>query len=282
MSNDSNPSAFGESKGCGNVLRDAREAQGLSIEEAAGRLHMPVHVVRALEQEDWQRLGAPVFVRGQVRSYARLLGVDLSPLLAQAHVAPVEPVKLVSHSHIPRAKWMFDNIMRRAVYVVITAVLVVPIWYAAHYHFGAEALRTAALDVMPGSREAAVPAPPASTPEEARVPAETPRKVNPPYVASLTPVRPAVAEPSGLKLEFSGDSWVQVTGQDGQVVEKALVKAGEERQYTAGQVGRVVLGNASAVEVQHDGSTVDLTPFRRANVARFAVSSDGSVVPASN
>ncbi|RBC16655.1 DUF4115 domain-containing protein, partial [Xanthomonas oryzae pv. oryzae] len=53
------------------------------------------------------------------------------------------------------------------------------------------------------------------------------------------------------------------------------------RTYSPGQVGRIVLGNASAVEVQQGGSIVDVRPFQRANVARFAVSSDGSVVPAS-
>ena len=41
----------------------------------------------------------------------------------------------------------------------------------------------------------------------------------------------------------------------------------------------MVLGNAAAVEVQQSGSTVDMTPYKRANVARFAVSSDGSLVP---
>jgi cytoskeleton protein RodZ len=41
----------------------------------------------------------------------------------------------------------------------------------------------------------------------------------------------------------------------------------------------VVLGNASAVEVQQAGSTVDIAPYRRANVARFTVSSDGSLAP---
>jgi cytoskeleton protein RodZ len=43
-----------------------------------------------------------------------------------------------------------------------------------------------------------------------------------------------------------------------------------------------MLGNASAVEVQQRGATLDLAPYRKANVARFAVSSDGSVVAASD
>ena len=65
--------------GCGARLRKAREAAGLSEADVADRLKMPVRVVRSLESEDWSRLGAPVFVRGQLRSYSRLLGLTTQP-----------------------------------------------------------------------------------------------------------------------------------------------------------------------------------------------------------
>jgi cytoskeleton protein RodZ len=44
----------------------------------------------------------------------------------------------------------------------------------------------------------------------------------------------------------------------------------------------VVLGNAAAVEVRTRGKTRDLAPYMRANVARFTVSSDGSLAPAAD
>ena len=55
-------------RGCGARLRKAREAAGLTQADVASRLKMPVRVVDSLESEDWSRLGAPVFVRGQLRS----------------------------------------------------------------------------------------------------------------------------------------------------------------------------------------------------------------------
>lgn len=134
MISDSNPNPFEQEKGCGQQLRDAREAAGLSVDDVAGKLRMPAHVVRSLEQEEWQRLGAPVFVRGQLRSYARLLRVDLDPLLQQTTIAPVEPVKLVSHTHTPRARRILESTARKAMYVVITGVFAVPVWYATRSH----------------------------------------------------------------------------------------------------------------------------------------------------
>ncbi|MET7140162.1 DUF4115 domain-containing protein [Xanthomonas sp. PPL139] len=289
MISDSNPNAFDGAKGCGQQLREAREAAGLSIDDVGSRLRMPVHVVQALESEQWQRLGAPVFVRGQLRSYARLLGVDLEPLLQTAQIAPVQPVELISHTHTPPLRRMLESATRRMVYVVITAGLAVPVWYATRSHFADDnGPSTASLDVVPGapgSTTAATATPAAGNPAPAPAApaAARPAPSAAPYIASLTPMPRPEAEPekNSLSLSFQGDSWVQILAPDGTPVEKALLKAGESRTYAPGQVGRVVLGNASAVQVQHAGSTVDLTPFRRANVARFAVSSDGSVVPAS-
>lgn len=292
MISESNPNPFEQQKGCGQYLRDARQAAGLTVDEVATRLRMPLQVVRALEQEDWQRLGAPVFVRGQLRSYARLLNVDLEPLLQQARLEQVEPVKLVSHAHTPRGRRLIESAARRAVYVVITGVLVVPVWYATRSHFADPAPSTASLDVVPG--DASAPLASAGTPSDAAAtPGDTPAAADnnkpatptAPYIASLTPMprstAPVASATAGaLSLRFSGDSWIQVSAPDGSTVEKALVRSGEQRSYEPGRVARVILGNASAVEVQQGGSIVDVKPFQRANVARFAVSSDGSVVPA--
>lgn len=110
--------------------------------------------------------------------------------------------------------------------------------------------------------------------------------------ASMAPSLPAAAQPStqapvpavseGLLLRFDGDSWLKVLAPGGAVLEQALVRAGEQRSFAAGAVGRVVLGNADAVRVERSGEAVDLSPYRRANVARFTVSSDGSLARAAD
>nr|WP_219628912.1 RodZ domain-containing protein [Stenotrophomonas maltophilia] len=270
-------------------MRQAREAAGLTLEDVGSRLRMPIQVVRSLEEEQWQKLGAPVFVRGQLRSYARLLDVDVGQLLEQAQVGPVVPPTLVSHTHTPRARRIAENLGRRVLYVGITAVLAVPVWFATRGHFdgsAAPAPNTASLDALP----AAVPVTPSaagiepSAPVEvAAAPASKPAAT--PYVASLAPVprsAPTAAAANTLDMQFNGDSWVDIGGPDGTSVEKALIKSGESRSFTPGQVARVTLGNASAVQVQQNGAIVDLTPYQRANVARFQVSSEGSVVPVSH
>jgi cytoskeleton protein RodZ len=284
---DQTVNAFDTAAGCGARLRQAREAAGLTLEAVGQQLRMPVQVVKSLEEEQWQRLGAPVFVRGQLRSYARLLKVDIGDVLEQAHIGPIVPPQLVSHTHTPRARRIAESLGRRVLYVGITAVLAVPVWFATRGHFDgtANTPNTASLDVIP----AAVPVAGGDTPTApapATAESAKPSAPSAPYLASLTPVpRPAaapVAVGGGLTLQFKGDSWIDITAPDGTTVEKALLKSGETRSFAPGQVARMVLGNASAVEVQQGGTIVDLSPYQRANVARFTVSSDGSVAPVSH
>ena len=88
---------------------------------------------------------------------------------------------------------------------------------------------------------------------------------------------------SGGELKLNqGDSWMEVFDAEGEVLEQALLSSGDSRDYAEGEVGRVVLGNSAAVEVRASGKPVDVAAFSRANVARFALSSDGSVAPVEN
>mgnify|MGYP003477329100 FL=1 len=82
-----------------------------------------------------------------------------------------------------------------------------------------------------------------------------------------------------LSVTFSGESWVRLSAPDGTVIEQALVQPGQQRVFKPGQIGKAVLGNAQAVSMQYRGQAMDLTPYIRANVVRFAVSSDGSLQP---
>ena len=68
-------------EGPGTVLRAARLAQNLGIADVARQLKLSVGQVEALESGDFQRLPGPVFVRGFIRNYARLLRVDTELLL---------------------------------------------------------------------------------------------------------------------------------------------------------------------------------------------------------
>ncbi|MCK9200598.1 MAG: DUF4115 domain-containing protein [Gallionella sp.] len=66
----------------GAALREARERIGLSVADAAGQIKLAPRQIEALEADDYQHLPEMAFVRGFVRSYAKVLQLDAQPLLA--------------------------------------------------------------------------------------------------------------------------------------------------------------------------------------------------------
>ncbi|HUW98631.1 MAG TPA: RodZ domain-containing protein [Acidiferrobacter sp.] len=60
----------------GERLRRAREQAGWSVERVALKLHLSVAQVTALEKGERERLPPAPYVRGYLRSYAQLLGLD--------------------------------------------------------------------------------------------------------------------------------------------------------------------------------------------------------------
>lgn len=65
----------------GAAFREAREAAGLSVPEVAQRLKLTVGLVEAMEANDRQRFPPEVYLRGFIRNYAKLLGLEAGPLL---------------------------------------------------------------------------------------------------------------------------------------------------------------------------------------------------------
>jgi cytoskeleton protein RodZ len=68
--------------GIGARLRAARERVGLTLAQAAEKLHVDPKSLVALEAEDFDTFGAPVFARGHIRRYSELVGERSDELVA--------------------------------------------------------------------------------------------------------------------------------------------------------------------------------------------------------
>ncbi len=87
------PVSDSTSQGIGARLAQEREAKGWSQDYVSERLKFSLRQLRALEDEEWEKLPQGVPLRGFVRNYARLLGIDITP---QLHALPgnTDPVSL--------------------------------------------------------------------------------------------------------------------------------------------------------------------------------------------
>jgi cytoskeleton protein RodZ len=71
-----------EAGGIGARLRAGREKLGLTVLQVAERIHTDPKIVEAIEAENYEALGAPVYARGHIRHYAELVGESAADLTA--------------------------------------------------------------------------------------------------------------------------------------------------------------------------------------------------------
>lgn len=290
----------------GERLRVERERRGWSCEEVASRLKLQISLVRRIENDDYNGIAHAVYLRGYLSSYARLLELPLS-IVEPVIASKGEQTALVSTGTVSRSRYMLDRYSVSATYLILTALVIGPaVWLATHGGLEQNLARTVMLDgadvplklpseLVAASQPGAAPVTPDSAIEVA--PAVSTNTALPqlavdsqsPIVASMAPftavqtqVTPVAAPETknahSLVLKLSQASWVEVSTADGEKLEYALLEAGSERSYSSDGVILVRIGNAEGAQITADGKTVDLAPYRRANVAHLRIFADGALV----
>ena len=257
----------------GQILRDARAAQGIALDDAAARLRLMHRQIEAMEADDFESLGQPVFARGFVRNYARLLGLAPEVLLARMQGAPAEPAAVspadqpVSHSWLT-SPWLMLSLLGLAVAVAVPVVLY--LWLNSGVEDGSadrgpvvaqtQAARVAAPPPVAESAEAVPPVVEAA-------PAEPAASTEP--AAAAAPATPAAG--SVLHLEFGDEAWTEIKDASGRMLHRQLNPAGGSVDIHGQPPFDVVIGNAAQARMTYNGRPIDLTPFIDATVARFTL-----------
>ena len=71
------------STGPGDRLQAARIEQDLSIEDVATRMHLSIGILKAIEVNNFDEVTAPIFVKGYLRAYARIVSLDEDEIIQQ-------------------------------------------------------------------------------------------------------------------------------------------------------------------------------------------------------
>ena len=288
-----------ETESLGQRLRAAREARGMTREEAATRTKLQLRVLDALERDEFDRIGHGVYLRGYLHKYLALL--ELPRILADRVLEDHSNLPpLTTSGTISRPRYLFERYSGSALYLVLTGVIIVPaVLLAMRAGFDSNLVRIAPLDSAETTSVAhndteqkpSNPTTPATdiSPSVKPVPSAAEER---PLAASMTPFAstppaeaPKAADepaaPAGqhtLKITLAEPSWVEVTTADGQKLEYGLLTAGTTRTYHSAQSIDARLGNATGATVEVDGKAQDLTPFRHANVAHFKLSGGDTVL----
>jgi cytoskeleton protein RodZ len=93
-------------------LRHGREAMKLDVHQVAEATKLKTDQVRALEQGNYDYFSAPVYVRGSLRTYARLLKLDAAKLVEQLDEELSGSKKFSADPHSGlRSRSALDNVM---------------------------------------------------------------------------------------------------------------------------------------------------------------------------
>jgi len=282
----------------------------MSREQVASTLRLPQRVIAALEQDHYQDLPPPAFVRGYISGYARLVGLNAPELIAACEMRGCGDPALAAKRSLSLRKGRGDTLLRWASYAVLAAFLGSAMLYWADNEEDNAGL-TAAFPQRLADKSIAAPVPdPATENNPVRPPAslntalasDTPGHTaltsngadtaiasayrNPaPAAASIAdrqpePIvstdladsadSPATPLPT-LELKFSADSWLAVTDADGKRLAWETIKAGSTRQLQGVPPLKVVLGNAAAVRISFQGAPFDPSPHTIGRMARFSL-----------
>ena len=138
----------------GAQLRAARKKRKLGIEEVAQELHLDIDVITALENDERDKLPAPIFVQGYLKSYGRLVGLPVDNLIKDYSEQMGEPPPLSISRPTERLPAVSQQSIRLIRYVIVLLLLVILVWlvypFIEHY---IDAQRDPAGEQVPGHLE---------------------------------------------------------------------------------------------------------------------------------
>ncbi|MEM7762764.1 MAG: RodZ domain-containing protein [Pseudomonadota bacterium] len=283
----------------GSWLSAAREARSLTAASVAESLRLDTAVVEQLEAEDFEAMGALVFMRGHLRAIATHLGLDGDEALRRLHAragiaADAEPELIVSYNRpSQRNNWLpVIASLAGLSLVVVAAFLAWQLWPTSSAETEVsttaatptEAVATpdneaadsgdrtnasSATDALIAARQNA-----ARTASAPAASDSTTRAAVPPAASEATTASPAdtAAPTRGLRLQFSEECWFEVRDANDQRIAYGTARAGTDRRITGTRPFRVIVGVADAVTITVDGDPYTIAPSdRRGRSARLLI-----------
>lgn len=244
----------------GQKLKNAREAQNLSLGQVYDRIKIPTNNLEAIEGGRGEDLPEPVYVAGFIKRYGDFLGLSgqsLADEYKRAGAAPAETRGLFNRGGVqqvsapvvyvskPRVETEAPSFTKTFFYpsLLLVAVLAVVCglgaWYqsqlAAQQDPGVLALKESAAHFNPSS----MPTAPV-----------TPGAVNPQLPTPAQPVDNKIALTAGQHV------WVEVKSVGtGQSLFTGYLEMGERRDFQDAQGLRVRAGNGGSLSVEYQGKS---------------------------
>lgn len=269
----------------GAQLRAAREARELTLEDIERTTRIRAKYLQALEEENFDVLPGVVYVRGFLKSYARELGLDPEPLLAQVGSAPESiPEPVLSGTFLAEplqpTPLPVTSIVLTLVVLMLIGALSVGVWWAYPRRTQLLSLfpvgpipvgtATAPAETLINVAPLITPTPtfifkPTMPPDATATATPVPTATTPPRPTSTatpggptpTPTSPPAIEGVRLQVEIAEAAWLLVR-VDGDLAFSGTLLAEQHREWQGNESIFLRTGNAGGVRVTLNGEDLGI------------------------
>ncbi|MFH1604321.1 MAG: RodZ domain-containing protein [Pseudomonadota bacterium] len=254
----------------GRVLAAARAELNLSVADVSHQIKYGVKQIAAIEADDHDKLPGATFVRGMIRSYAKLLHIDPQPLLVGLGRSDT-PAAVTVDLHLNEPEPFLEGGRKsNRLYVYLSLVALTAVAAVAYEWYFSPPSTGEVVTITPKVAKIAE-VPPAVAGEQpgamdilAAAPGE-------PALASAPVVSRAGSGAKRIQLEFDELSWVEIKQANGKVLLSQLNAAGTMQVIEGVPPFEVVIGNAPKVRLTYDETPVNLRPYFKVDVARLTL-----------
>lgn len=229
----------------GAWLRRQREMREIDLREIADKTKISLRYLKAMEQDRFEVLPAPVFARGFLREYARFVGLNPDEVVnyyLSAHGDEDDEEEQGQPAPAQRGGLSRGPLTRGALVFLLVLLVVAALVYLFVYQRNRSEQRQAAPPPI---------APPVDAPRSAAPP--TPEPSAGTAVEEEQAPSPAAAAPLVVTLDFTEQCWVEARVDGAEQVSRLYVAGESLRLEAQRRVVLQTLGNADGVEIQVNG-----------------------------
>lgn len=274
---------------CGQRLGEQRLVREILVDDVAKELHISKDKVEALERNDFELLGAPVFARGYIRKYARLVGLAEADLLAEYEELASE----ISTEPVLKARPRPRREMSPGPWIAVIVVVIIAataLWWFTERPYGDATVSPAmpvevepqptqqrieeSQDIDSNDRVAPLDLADDSTVQET----ESLDTAAGQSVDDEADPQPAItAEPPDdgqlrMLLTFSGDCWTEISDGNGRRLFFGLGSAGRTVELSGKPPFNALFGNVANVRINVNGAEYTIKDSElRGRTARLTV-----------
>jgi cytoskeleton protein RodZ len=259
----------------GRALAAARAELRLSVADVSHQIKFGVKQIAAIEADDYAKLPGTTFVRGMIRSYAKLVHLDPQPLLAELARRDVL-TEVTVDLHTSEQEPFFEGGRKsNQIYVLLSLAALLAVAAVGYEWYASPPSRGEVVTITPKVPKSEVAQTLTAQASAAEQPGETDTQTAEPQVqATSLPASAVSSTPGGSKriqLEFDQMSWVEIKQANGKILLSQLNPAGSMRSIEGAPPFNVIIGNAPNVRLKYNDAPVDLRPYFKVDVARLTL-----------